>query len=76
MQNQCYTGTDVPEKLEEACGGNYTLDQCIIHASAISYLELPTNSSLMTIINTFVLALMAKDDQIAELDARITALEP
>lgn len=76
MQNQCYTGTDVPDKIEEPCNGEYTLDQCIIHAAAISYLELPTNSSLMTIINTFVLALIAKDDQIAELDARITALEP
>lgn len=71
MSENCYTGTTVPEPITEPCNGDYTSDQCIIHPIAIPYLDLPANSSLYTIVNTFILALQRKDEQIAELEALI-----
>jgi hypothetical protein len=71
----CYTGTDVPTLQEEECGGVYTSDACIVHAAAITYLNLPANSSVNTIVNALVLALMYKEEQITALSDRITILE-
>ena len=71
----CYTGTNIPEREEEICKGCYTNSACVIHAPAIVYLNLPLNSPLSSIITNLVLALAAKDEVIAALDARITALE-
>jgi len=71
MSNNCYSGISAQDKVEEPCNGEYTSDVCIIHPQAIPYLDLPVNSSLNTIISTFVLALQRKDEQIAELQALI-----
>ena len=71
MSDNCYSGISTPDKILEICNGEYTSDVCIIHPQAIPYLDLPANSSLNTIVNTFILALMRKDEQIAELEALI-----
>ena len=61
MNNNCYTGTNVPPILEtEPCEGIYKDDTCVIHESAIPYLKLPANSSVKNIINNLVLALVPK----------------
>lgn len=58
MNDNCYTGTNVPPILEvEPCGGIYTSTECIVQKSAIPYLKLPANSSVKNIINNLVLAL-------------------
>ena len=71
----CNNGIDIPILLTEECDGVYTSDQCIRHADAISYLSLPADSSLAVIVTNLVLALMYKDEQIAELTTRIEILE-
>ena len=77
MENNCYTGTTVPPILEiEPCGGIYTPTECIIHESAIPYLELPANSSVKEIINNLVLALLYKDEQILNQTTIIEELAP
>ena len=71
----CNEGTNIPELLEEECNGIYTSTNCIIYSAAISYLNLPPNSSLTTIILNLVLANQAKDELIAGLNDRLTILE-
>lgn len=70
----CYNGTSNPDKIEEVCDGVYTSDKCIIHEGALTYLNLPVNSPLETIINQFILALMQKDVQIQQLQEQIDGL--
>ncbi len=71
----CQDNTDLPEFASEECDGVYTQSMCIIHPTALPYLNLPVNSSVFTIINTFILALEYKDEVISALEARIEALE-
>ena len=73
--NNCYTGTNVPELQTEQCNGNYVSDNCITHPQSITYLSLPENSSVNTIVSNLILALQYKDEQISALSARITILE-
>lgn len=68
---KCFTGTIVPELQEEKCGGEYTSTACIINQGALTYLGLPPNTPLNTILTNIVLSLQAKDEQIAELTALI-----
>lgn len=75
--NNCYTGTNVPPTLiVEPCEGIYKNDACVIHESAIPYLELPANSSVKEIINNLVLALLYKDEQIQNQTTIIEELTP
>lgn len=83
MNTTCNTGTDIPNLDEEVCKGVYYATNCVIHPTTLTYLNLPVNSSVFTIINSFILALTYKDEQIqiltdalAALDARVVALEP
>jgi hypothetical protein len=72
----CNNGVDIPNILQtETCNGEYKSTQCIIHPTAISYLNLPINSSQQTINNAFILALQYKDEVILALTERIEALE-
>ena len=75
MSDICNNGTSVPTLTQESCNGVYTSTQCIIHPTAISYLNLPINSSQQTINNALILALQYKDEQIAQLTERIETLE-
>jgi len=75
MSDICQTGTEVPELITESCNGVYTSTQCIIHPTAISYLNLPINSSQQAINNALILALQYKDEQISQLTERIEILE-
>ena len=73
---QCLTGTNVPTLLSaEPCGGEYTSTACIVNPGAISYLNLPANSTQQTINSALINALIFKDQTIAELTARILILE-
>ena len=69
--DNCYNGTTVPELEEENCGGLYQDDKCVIHEIAIPYLNLPSNSSIYTIINAFILNQMHQDELIANLTNQI-----
>lgn len=71
----CLIDINIPTLPEEICDGVYTSDACIIHSGAISYLTLPINSSINTVINALVLALIYKDEQINSLTARVVILE-
>lgn len=73
--NNCYTGTDVPPLEEEDCQGNYTSSNCVINPNAITYLNLPANSSVTTIISALILNQMYQDELIAQLTTRIENLE-
>mgnify|MGYP006943095540 CR=1 FL=1 len=75
MSDICNNGTSVPELITESCNGVYTSTQCIINPTAISYLNLPINSSQQAINNAFILALQYKDEVISGLIERIEALE-
>jgi hypothetical protein len=75
MSDICQTGTSVPSLSQETCNGEYKSTQCIIHPTAISYLNLPINSSQQAINNALILALQYKDEQIAQLTERIETLE-
>jgi len=75
MSDICQTGTSVPNLTPESCNGEYKSTQCIIHSTAISYLNLPVNSSQQAINNALILALQYKDEQIAQLIERLEILE-
>jgi len=75
MSDICNNGTSVPTLSQETCNGEYKSTQCIIHPTAISYLNLPINSSQQAINNALILALQYKDEQIAQLTERIETLE-
>jgi hypothetical protein len=75
MSDICQTGTSVPTLTQESCNGEYKSTQCFIHPTAISYLNLPINSSQQAINNAFILALQYKDEVILALTERIEALE-
>lgn len=66
--------TDIPELPTEPCNGEYYDTQCVIHQSALAYLNLPANSSMSTIITHLILALQHKDEQIANLQSQIDGL--
>jgi hypothetical protein len=73
---KCLTGTNVPTLLPtEPCGGEYLPTACIVNPGAISYLNLPANSTQQTINSALINALMAKDVTIFELESRILILE-
>jgi len=75
MNDNCYTGTNIPTPISENCGGIYTSTECIVQESAIPYLNLPANSSVKNIINNLVLALLYKDEQIANQTTIIDELQ-
>lgn len=66
--------TNIPDLPSEPCNGDYTDSQCVVHESALTYLNLPANSSLSTIITAFITALQFKDEQISNLQDQIDAL--
>lgn len=74
MSTECLTGTNIPTLSEAPCDGIYLSDSCVVHAGAITALSLPINSSLETVINTLVLAIIYKQEQILDLQAQIDAL--
>lgn len=75
MSDICNNGTSVPTLTQESCNGVYTPTQCIVNIPALSYLNLPANSSQQVINNALILALQYKDEQIAQLIERIETLE-
>lgn len=65
----CENGTFIPtNEAVEPCGAKYTNSNCTLFENAITYLQLPANSSLTDVIANLVLSL-------ADARARILALE-
>ena len=76
VENSCLTTTYTPTNDDAIpCSNGLYSTQCIINAAAITYLNLPVNSTQLQINTALVTALIAKDLLIAELDTRISALE-
>lgn len=70
----CVNDINIPNLQEEVCDGVYTSDTCIVHSGAITYLGLPANSSVSTILTNMILSLMSKDGQIAVLVSQVADL--
>lgn len=75
MSNICYNGVTVAPLIQAPCGGIYTSSACIVHAPTLSYLNLPAGSTQEQINTSLINALIAKDQTIAALTARIVILE-
>lgn len=80
---ECIQGITIPPLLQDNCNGETKSTDCIIHSNAITYLGLPANSNLTTIISTLLLSLKDARDRVIALEARIedhetriTNLEP
>ena len=72
----------VPIQIVDNCNGERGNTKCIFSEDAFTLLEISANSSLDVILNAFVVALNAQktridaqDLLIADLEARVTALE-
>ena len=75
-ENSCVTTTYTPTNdTPILCPLGLFSDACLIHEAAITYLNLPVNSTQLQINNALISANIAKDLLIADLDARISALE-
>lgn len=71
-----------PNIIEDPCEGSQTSTNCAIFPTSITYLHLPPNSTLTTVLNTYLLSLVDARNRILVLEAqganfetRITALE-
>lgn len=81
MSNNCHTEI-VPIIIADPCNGETKSTDCIIKASAITYLSLPINSTLTAILEAYLLSLIDARTRITTLEqivedfeTRITALE-
>jgi len=80
---ECQQGIEIPILQNDECKGETKNTGCIIHPTAITYLGLPSNSNLSTIITTLLLSLKDARDRIivlegivADHETRIQNLEP
>lgn len=78
----CNNGITIPTLDTDPCNGENTSSKCVVHESALTLLELPENSTLETILNTYMIALasaLVRIDDLetltADLEARILILE-
>lgn len=75
MSILCPNGVTIPPNLpSQECQGIYTADSCVVHQDSIVSLGLPANSSLETVVNTIVIALLFKQEQVESLEAQIELL--
>ncbi len=82
MAGECQT-TIVPDLQENPCPLGQMSTNCVIHELAITYLNLPPNSNMTEVLATYLLSLVDArnrivllETQVADHEARITALEP
>lgn len=72
----------VPNLVEDICNGESKLTECVIHSSAITYLQLPVNSNLTVVLAAYLASLIdartritALENTVQDFETRITALE-
>ena len=72
----------IPTLVEDLCNGTQTSTNCLIFPEAITYLNLPPNSTLTLVLQTYLLSLVDARNRISILEGivgnyeiRITALE-
>lgn len=82
MAGECQT-TIVPTLQENPCPLGQISTDCVIHELAITYLSLPPNSNITTVLASYLLSLVDArnrvtllETQLADHEARIVALEP
>ena len=78
----CYQGIQIPTLQSDPCNGKTKNSACIIHPDALTLLELPANSPIRDIINTYAIALnsalnriQALETIVEDLEARVLVLE-
>ena len=79
----CDNGIVIPTLSTDKCGGKKMYDECIIHEQAITFLDLPANSSIKDVIDKLILIISGQntriqslENQIANHTTRIQNLEP
>lgn len=79
---KCPQSIVIPELLDDACNGKQISSKCVIHEEPVTLLELPDNSTLETILNTYMVSLstaltriVALETLTANLEERIIELE-
>jgi len=72
----------IPVIIEDECHGEQVSANCVVLETAITYLNLPPNSTITTVLNAYLLSLVDARNRILVLEAqganfetRITALE-
>lgn len=67
--SNCYQGINIPLNLQQdPCNGETKSSACIIHPDELVLLELPQNSSVRNIINTYAIALNSALNRIQALE--------
>ena len=79
---ECNNGIVIPTLSPDPCNGKQYSTKCVLHEDAMVLLNLPPNSTLETILNTYLVSLSAALTRItaletltADLEARIIVLE-
>lgn len=65
---QCLNGTAIPTNNTPIECEEYFNSDCIIYQNAITYLNLPPNSNMTTIVNALVLSLIDARNRIINLE--------
>lgn len=68
MPTNCDNGIVIPTLITDPCNGKTKSSDCIIYEEAITYLGLPANSNITTIIQALVLSLKDARDRILDLE--------
>lgn len=68
MSANCNNGITIPTLITDSCNGEVKLSDCVIYQDAITYLGLPANSNITTIIEALVLSLKDARDRILVLE--------
>lgn len=73
MSGCSQTNTPVLNQIEDPCKGEHTPTTCIFKEEAITYLNIPVNSTLDVILQNIVLALQSSNQRIELLEEENTA---
>lgn len=73
--DNCFSGTVIPDPIESPCGGEFFSTDCVLTPNAITYLGLLAGASQTQINAAIITFLVGKDQQIADLQDQLNALE-
>ena len=75
MPTKCYSGIEVPQQIEEPCGGKYTSTDCIASPNANIILDLPSGASQTETNAALTTALVYKEQQVEDLRNSLLAID-
>lgn len=58
MAKKCNTYIDIPERIVDICNGEKKSTDCVVYENAITYLDLPENSSMTDIVRALLESLI------------------